>query len=375
MRLSLPRWAAANDSTYVMGGDAPSILLAEYAAFDARNFDRAAALRLLRQAALRPTAAVHGFHEREHLEQYLKLGYSPAGAADAAVGDISASETLELANADFAAAQFARSMHDTQTADLLEKHAGNWRNLFDPKIHWIHPRRADGTFIEGFDAEKSLPVRKAAPVPNDQAGFEEGNTYQYTFMLPFDYRGLFRAIGDDAETERRLDRFFSKLIGWGEPNFNMANEPDFVTPYAYTFLGKPWKTASVLTRVENETFTTAPDGLPGNDDLGATSGVYLWNVLGIYPAIPGLGGVVLGTPRFPRAVLHMGHGKTLQVERSGDGIYVDSVTLNGKPYASSWLPIAGLHTGTNTLHFNMSTKPGSAWATAEQDRPPSLTPR
>ena len=59
-------------------------------------------------------------------------------------------------------------------------------------------------------------------------------------------RGCSQAIGDDAVVEKRLDHFFEKLVCWGEPCFNMANEPDFVTPYAYTFLGKPWKTAAVM---------------------------------------------------------------------------------------------------------------------------------
>ena len=210
-----------------------------------------------------------------------------------------------------------------------------------------------------------------APVSTDQSGFEEGNTYQYTFMLPFDYEGLFQAIGDRAEVERRLDRFFTKLVCWGEPCFNMANEPDFVTPYAYTFLGKPAKTAEVVRRIEDETFHTGPDGLPGNDDLGATSNVYVWNTLGMYPAIPGVGGVVLGAPRFPRATLRLG-GRSLVVERTGAGRYVQSARLNGAPWSSSWLPLTALTRSSDRLVFEMGAAP-SGWATAPRDRPPSLT--
>ena len=184
-----------------------------------------------------------------------------------------------------------------------------------------------------------MPKRGNAPLATDQRGFEEGNTYQYSFMLPFDYAGLFKAMGSDQVVEGRLDKFFKKLVCWGEPCFNMANEPDFVTPYAYTFLGKPWKTAQVVTRVEKETFNTSPGGIPGNDDLGATSGVYLWNALGMYPAIPGLGGVVLGTPMFDKAVVRLGSGGTLTIMRRGSGTLVQSVMLDGKTYASSWLPV------------------------------------
>ena len=75
----------------------------------------------------------------------------------------------------------------------------------------------------------------------DQNGFEEGNTYQYSFMIPFDYPAVFKAMGGEAQLNPRLDKFFTKLRCWGEPCFNMENEPDFVTPYAYVFAGMPWK--------------------------------------------------------------------------------------------------------------------------------------
>jgi predicted alpha-1,2-mannosidase len=348
-----------------MGGDSPPIIVASIYAFGATHFDANTALAYATKAATTPSLGQHGRTERNNLADYLKLGYIPSTNA------ISVSETFEFTSADFAIAQLAKSLGNEADYRLHLRHAANWRNLIDPQTRWARPRAADGTWLAGFDADKLLPRRKAASVSTDQVGFEEGNTYQYSFMLPFDYRGLFHAMGGDVEVERRLDRFFSKLVCWGEPCFNMANEPDFVTPYAYTFLGKPWKTSAVLNRIENETFNTTPGGVPGNDDLGATSGVYVWNALGMYPAIPGLGGVVLGAPRFPTATLQLSGGRTLTVTRLGDGPYVKDVKLNGKPYRPSWLPVEKL---SGHLEFVMTTQAGSAWATGEQDRPPSATP-
>jgi len=365
---SYPRWVSANDSTYVMGGDSPVSILASVYAFGAKNFDAKTALKYAVKTATTPGLGQHGKVERVNLAEYLKLGYIPSEK-----NEISVSETLEDTSADFAIAQLAGALGDTADRDLMLKHADNWRNLLDPETRWMRPRLADGSWLKGFDAEKSLPKRGNASVSTDQAGFEEGNTYQYTFMLPFDYAGLFQAIGDDAVVEKRLDHFFEKLVCWGEPCFNMANEPDFVTPYAYTFLGKPWKTAAVMVRVEKETFNTTPGGIPGNDDLGATSGVYLWNAMGMYPAIPGLGGVVLGTPRYARTTVHLGNGRTLTITRHEVGNYVQSVTLNGKPYASSWVKAATLLDADARIEFTMSETPGSAWGTAVGDRPPSAT--
>ncbi len=209
-----------------------------------------------------------------------------------------------------------------------------------------------------------------APVATDQRGFEEGNTYQYTFMLPFDYPALFEEIGGDEEAGKRLDKFFSKLICWGEPCFNMANEPDFVTPYAYVFAGMPWKTQSVISRIEAETFKTTPDGIPGNDDLGATSGVYVWNALGFYPAVPGEGGVLVGTPMFTKATLRFAGGRTVEVSRKGSGIYVQEVSVNGTPYANSWMSVAGMPGGTTSIEFTMGETPNKERGKSPADRPP-----
>jgi len=364
---SYPRWVAANDGTYVMGGDSPAIIVASIYAFGAKGFDAKTALNYALKVADTPGLGQHARPERVMLAESLKLGYIPS--AD----DISISEMLETDSADYSIAQLAKALNDNAAYERMLKRAGNWRNVMDPETHWLRPRAADGTWQLGFDAEKSLPKRQNSPLSTDQAGFEEGNTYQYTFMLPFDYRGLFDAIGDDAVVEKRLDHFFTKLVCWGEPCFNMANEPDFVTPYAYTFLGKPAKTASVIDRVEKETFNTTPGGIPGNDDLGATSGVYIWNALGMYPAIPGLGGVVLGTPMFEKSVIQLGGKGALTITRKGTGIYVQSVTLDGKPQTSSWIPVAELLGHDSRLEFTMGEQP-SNWATSVGDRPPSVTP-
>ncbi len=362
-----PRWPAANDVSYVMGGDSPVILLSSSYAFGARNFDTGTALKYMVKAGSQPGNGPHHGEERPFLADYLKLGYVPNDK-----DDISASRTLEFASADFAIAQFAHALgHEAEYKTFLH-HAQNWKNLVDPQTHWIRPRNTDGSWQADFDAERSLPKRANAPVSTDQKGFEEGNTYQYSFMIPFDYPAVFAAMGGDAQVEPRLDKFFSKLRCWGEPCFNMENEPDFVTPYAYVFAGMPWKTQELLPRIAKDTFKTTPDGLPGNDDLGATSGVYVWNALGFYPAVPGVGGLVLGAPMFDKATLAFSGGRTLVVTRHGNGAFVQDVKLNGAPYPSSWLPVDKLHAGSTQLEFTMSEQPNKERGTRTADRPPSF---
>ncbi|MGA8087217.1 MAG: GH92 family glycosyl hydrolase [Terracidiphilus sp.] len=363
----LPKWEAANDVTYVMGGDSPDTVLSSAYAFGAQNFDTGKALEYMVKGGTQPGVGPHHDSERPFLADYLKLGYSPI---DRDIG--AASHTLEYASDDFAIAQFAKAIGREDEYHRFLKQSENWKTLLDPETHWIRPRNADGSWLAGFDAERSLPKRPNVPVPSDQMGFEEGNTYQYSFMVPFDYPALFAAMGGEHVVESRLDHFFTALRCWGKPCFNIENEPDFVTPYAYVFFGKPWKTQDVVTRIGKETFKAAPDGIPGNDDLGATSGVYVWNALGFYPAVPGVGGLVIGTPMFDKATLSFAGGRTVVVSREGQGIYVQQVELNGVPYASSWLPISKIRTGTNQLQFKMGTEPNMQRGTASEDRPPSF---
>jgi predicted alpha-1,2-mannosidase len=362
-----PRWPAANDVTYVMGGDSPVALLSSSYAFGARNFDVSTALKYMVKAGTQPGMGPHNNAERPFLADYLKLGYAPVDKDHIAV-----SRTLEYASDDFAIAQFARATGHAAEYKAFVKQSEKWQNLFDPETKWIRPRNADGTWQAGFDAERSLPKRVDASVSTDQEGYEEGNTYQYSFMIPFDYPALFAAMGGDAKVVARLDKFFLKLRCWGEPCYNIENEPDFVAPYAYVFAGMPWKTQEVVTRIGKETFKAAPDGIPGNDDLGATSGVYVWNALGFYPAVPGIGGVVIGTPMFDKATLRLAGGRTLVITRKGEGIYVQGVTLDGAAYANSWLPISKVHAGTTQLDFTMGSAPNKQRGSAHEDRPPSF---
>jgi putative alpha-1,2-mannosidase len=191
-------------------------------------------------------------------------------------------------------------------------------------------------------------------------------------MIPYNYEGLFKAVGGNDEVLPKLDKFFEKLTGWGGRNFTVANEPDFCTPFAYVWTGNAWKTQQVIDRIRRETFTTKPDGLPGNDDLGATSGVYIWNALGVYPVIPGVGGLVIGTPMFSHAVMKLGNGSTIEITSKGEGPYVQSLELNGKPYDSAWLPLDKLSAAHNLLAFTLGSDPNKSWASKPSELPPSF---
>ena len=366
----LPRWPVANDVSYVMGGDSSAILISTAYAFGARKFDTASALRSMVKGATVVGKGPHDQELRPWLGDYLAKGYIPV-----VVGgnneEQTASIVLEYNSADFAISRFAEAMGDHDNAARLLRQSQTWRTLFDPESGFIRPRTTDGKFVQGWNPDRLEP-HKTNWDKDNQLGFEEGSTWQYTWMIPHNYAGLLRAMGGAENALPKLDKFFEKLTGWAGPTFTVTNEPDFCAPYVYVWTGNAWKTQQIIDRIRRETFKPKPEGLPGNDDLGATSGVYVWNALGMYPVIPGVGGMVIGTPMFPRAVVKSGNGKTLEITASGKGIFVHSAKLNGKNHASTWIPLASLSAPRNKLEFVMSEQPDKAWGSQPENLPPSF---
>jgi len=361
-----PRWAYANGAGWVMSGDAPAIMLADAYACGARGFDTKTALKYMVRAATVPTEYSHGGKERVALEEYLSKGY--VSLQDHKYPSMyAASATLDFASADFAVSRMAEALGDHASAQLLLKHAQNWRNLFDKDSGLIRPRESDGSFVADWEPERMAPRYDRLSA----LGFEEGSAYQYTYTLPFNYAGLIQALGGRDAAIAKFDSFFQQVAGWNTIHFTTTNEPDFGDEYVYNWLGQPWKTQAVIARAR-DTFTAKPDGLPGNDDLGATSGFYVWDSLGLYPVIPGVGGFGLGTPLFPKAHISLGNGRMFDIKRVGKGIYVQRINLNGRDYSSTWLPLERLSQERNSMTVWMGERPSMQWGAGVKDAPPSF---
>jgi hypothetical protein len=102
------------------------------------------------------------------------------------------------------------------------------------------------------------------------------------------------------------------------------------------------------------------------------SSLVAWFMMGMYPMIPGVGGVALASPSFPSIVLHLPGDKTFTITTSGSGHYIQSAQLNGAATTSLWLPASTLLAG-GTLDFTLGAQP-SMWGSAPGDAPPSFGP-
>jgi hypothetical protein len=342
----LPKWTHQNREANVMNGDPGTLIVANGHAFGARDFDARAALALMNQSGSEIAGTVRG-----GLATYLRSGYL-----------WNAANTLEDTSADFALSRFARALGDGPLAAAYATRARFWRNTFNPATGYIQPRGPDGGWQTPFD-------------PASGSGFVEGNAAQYTFMVPYDLHGLFTLLGGPEKAVARLDELFRELnAGLKRPHFYIGNEPQFATPWAYHFAGVPSKSSAVVRRIATQSFRTGPGGLPGNDDLGATSSWYVWAALGMYPAVPGTDVLTLHGPLFPAAKVDLGGGKTLEIRGAGaraDAPYVQTLSVNGQPTSKAWLPFSEL-AGGGTLAFTMGEQPNPEWGHAPADLPPSF---
>ncbi|MBA3842910.1 MAG: glycoside hydrolase family 92 protein [Actinobacteria bacterium] len=369
---SMAKWEYAGFETGTMVGDPAAPIVAGVDAFGDHRIDRGSATAALERAALRtdpgpfmypsnliPTdgSAFGPFVERPALVDYIALGYVPYDLREGGIWG-TASTTLEYGIADFALSRLLGAGRRAAASTALLARSGAWRNLFDPVSRYIEPRNADGSFLPSYSDVSKL-------------GFVEGNAMQYTWSVPYDVAGLFRAIGPRAATER-LDSMLTRLnTDRYAPNAWLGNEPSFDLPWLYLWLREPWKTQAAVRRATTTLFGGTPAGLPGNDDLGALSAWYVWSALGLYPAIPGVGGFAVGSPTFASATIHAGL-RTISLEARGRGAYVKRLDVNGAPASRTWVALP--RRASLSLQFTRAERPQS-WGAGAASAPPSFAAR
>jgi predicted alpha-1,2-mannosidase len=390
----LPRWPYANGQSMTMVGDSADPLIASAAAFGATAFDRGAALAAMLRGADGECRSANGeYLERQGLAPYLAHGYVPfdldtnvrnANSIYGSPDDVwgSAATSLEYTVDDFAIAQFAaRALGDHGTYERFMQRSGNWRKLFDRHSKMIEPRYENGAFPADYDNLGG-------------GGFVEGDSAQYSWAVPHDPAGLFRLMGGRARAAGRLGRFLRKLnAGPGGTHADHAllgNEPTLQVPWLYDWLRMPYGTQAAVRRGLG-LYSPSPSGYPGNDDLGTLSAWYVFGALGLYPEVPGVGVLAIGSPLFGHASVALAHHRRLTIsatgrETQGKGKkmhavalspsrapYISDLRVNGHRTSKPWTTWCALSRGAN-LAFELAPRPNRKWGSSAAAAPPSFGP-
>ena len=305
-------------------------------------------------------------------DDYMKRGYVPVE-----VNGSGTSITLEYAYDDFTIATFARSMGEDSIANRYFKRALNYRNVFDAQLGFARAKLKDGSWKPNLDLLSTI-----------NQGFIEGNSWNYSFYVPQDVKGLIGLMGGDKRFIKRIDSLFTMhlpkkyleesedvteegLIG----NYVHGNEPSQHIPYLFAWTSEPWKTQYRVRQIMDTKYLNKIDGLCGNDDCGQMSAWYVLSAMGFYPVCPGTDQYVLGVPYFQNMDVRLENGKILTIKAKNftpKNIYVQSVSLNGQSFTKSYITQKEIMDG-GVLEFVLGPKPNRKRIFTEEQRPFSMT--
>ncbi len=320
----LPKWELYGRETFTMEGDPAIPVIVDTWMKGLRDFDMNAAYEAMRKSATTPGAQNR---MRPDIDPYVEKGYVPLGfyARDLS-GDNSVSHALEYYIADHALSLLADSLGRREDAALFRNRSFGYKNYYSPESGTFRPITGEGGFLTPFDPRQG---ENFEPVP----GFHEGSAWNYTFYVPHDVYGLSKLMGGRRKFIDKLQMVFDEGL------YDPANEPDIAYPYLFSyFRGEEWRTQREVNRLLAKYFTTAPDGIPGNDDTGTMSAWAVFSMMGFYPDCPGEPYYTLTSPVFDRVTVTLDRkyypaGElVIETKRPDSGaVYIRSMTLGGKP--------------------------------------------
>ena len=287
----MPKWELFGRETFTMEGDPAIPVITDTWLKGLRDFDIETAYSGFVKSTTTPGA---DNLMRPDIDPYLAAGYVPLGlySADAS-GDNSVSHALEYYIADHALSLLAADLGYAEDAAKFHAQSLQYKHYYCPIFGTLRPLQQDGTFLEPFNPRQGENF-EAVP------GFHEGSAWNYTFYVPHDVFGLADLMGGRKAFVNKLQKVFDEGL------YDPANEPDIAYPYLFSyFKGEEWRTAKIVSELLDKHYTTAPAGLPGNDDTGTMSAWAVFSMMGFYPDCPGDPSYTLTTPRFDRIEIQL----------------------------------------------------------------------
>lgn len=358
----LPVWHLMGNETDCMVGNPGMIAVADAYLKGIKGFDKDLAYEALKATGMR---------KERGLNLLQKHGFIPA---DSTVESVAMG--LEYAVADWGVAQVAKNRGNKADYDYWIKRGKSYQNYFDKETRFMRGRFENKTWRTPFNPFQAI---------HRQDDYTEGNAWQYLWLVPQDVEGLIGLLGGQKPFTAKLDSLFeakgdmgaesspdiSGLIG----QYAHGNEPSHHITYMYAYVGQPYKTAEKVRYIMDNLYHDENDGLSGNEDVGQMSAWYIFSSLGFYPENPSNGMYVFGSPVVDEATMKVGYGKTFSLSvknNSKANKYIQSITLNGKPYTKSYIMHSELIKG-GKMTINMGAKPSATWGVKQADRPYSVT--
>lgn len=374
------RWSAPGYAD-CMVGTSSDIVLADAFVKDVPGIDwDAAYLSAVRNATVPAGDQAVG---RNGLETAIFAGYVATSTTEGM------SWTLESAINDHGLAVWSQALLERGAADdsRRDEYAANavyfrsrslaYATMFDDRVGFFQGRNDDGSF-------------RLSPDEFDPAvwghDFTETNGWGMAFSVPHDGAGLAALYGGRDALEAQLDAYFTtdetagdEFAGsYGRPIHEMTeartvrmgmlgltNQPAHHTPYMYLHTDAPHKTHAIVRECVERLYVGSEigQGYLGDEDNGEMSAWWLFGALGFYPVSLADSEYALTAPLFDRASVTV-PGGTLRVvthDNTRENVYIQSVSVNGKPWDALTIDHATLASGP-TIEVTLGATP-SDWGT------------
>jgi predicted alpha-1,2-mannosidase len=296
----------------------------------------------------------------EGIDSYMDLGYVAEDKSGSSV-----SKTLEYAYDDWAIAKLALGLKRMDLYEEFSKRSENYKQVFDPASGFMRAKMSSGKFIEKFD-----------PLETHQAGYIEGNAWNYSLYVPHQVESMIQLMGGKKRFALHLDSLFTmqladKYFEHTEDitregimgSYVHGNEPSHHVIYLFDWVERPDLTQKYIRQVLRTKYVPKIDGLSGNDDCGQMSAWYIFSSLGFYPVCPGSDDYILGSPLVQSAKIHLENGATIDItakNQSEKNCYVKAVYLNGVKMKDFKLNFQNVKDGAK-LVFEMTNKPAKTF--------------
>ena len=355
----LPVWILYGNETNTMTGYHSIPVIVEAYRKGIRDFDVDKAYE-----AIKNTMMV----DDRGLKFYKEYGYIPYDKLDENV-----TFTLEYAYDDWCVAQLAKALAKTEDYEYFLNRSRAYTFLYDVNTGFMRGKSSDKkTWNEPFDPKFSKHM--------ENTDYTEGNAWQHSWFVPHDVDGLIKLHGGDEPFGKMLQDMFTEsseitgenvsadisgLIG----QYAHGNEPSHHIAYLFNKAGKPWMTQYWVNEILKSQYTTAPDGLSGNEDAGQMSAWYVFSAMGFYPMNPASATYEIGRPIFDRTTINLSNGNTFTViaeQVSATNMYIQSTTLNGEVFNRTTISHEEILQG-GELKFVMGAEPNTNWGISKKN--------
>ncbi|KAK1989031.1 family 92 glycosyl hydrolase [Colletotrichum cereale] len=330
-----------------------------------------------------------GVEGRGNLESWIGLGYIAQDHMDkVSTGphSRSLSRTVEYAYDDFCIAEMAQGLGRKDDYAKYMQRSANWQNLWNSDQQdivldkdrkevertkytgFLVPRLVNGSFTYQNTRVCSPNTEQHLCYFDTMQATYEGSPWLYSFFAPQDMVTLMELMGGREAFVDRLEYYHSGNIVY------MGNEQAFLTVFQFHYAGRPGLSSRTTRSYIPSQFNATANGIPGNDDcaMGAFSALAM---MGFFP-VAGQDVYLLIPPFFPEVRLKSRGAKPAVIRKVArddkelaDGTYIQSATLDGKPYTKNWISHEFFYHG-GVLELTVGSKEGD-WGTREEDVPPS----